>query len=255
MATTIMNLDDSDHHNDDHINDLDFKLSIRPMKFDEIESAVTIFSRANLNDSLNVVQSYYQSDPSGFFVAIDENEDKVIGSCASPMTTHGTRILGLYCVEKEYRNFGIGKKLFSKCLTTFSNDNFGLCAVPSKFKIYKDRAGFRQIEGRSIVIIEGKSPNIQSLRTAEKLDQKYRLIKLMADNIDYHESLIEKIIEFDKTVQLDNRSTLLRYMFAKTTTITLAVLDTSNNDSKVVGYGCIQLDPSMYCNNIDFCSN
>lgn len=239
MATAMVN---HDHQNGRH-SDLDFKLTIRSMQFDEIEPAVMIFSRADLNDSLNVVQSYYESDPSGFFVAIDEDSDKVIGACAAPMTTHHTRFLGLYCVEPQFQGLGIGMKLFSKCMEQVGDDNCGLCAVPSKFKIYKDRAGFRQQEGRSMVIIEGKSPNIQSLRTAEKLDQRYRLIKLMADNIDRYESLIEKIIEFDETVQLDNRSKLLRHMFVKTTTITLAVLDTMTNDNKIVGYGCIQLDP------------
>ncbi|OTF77625.1 GNAT-like acetyltransferase domain containing protein, partial [Euroglyphus maynei] len=106
MATTMVN-----HHNNDnnHRNsDLDFKLTIRHMKLDEIEPSVMIFSRADLNDSLNVVESFYESDPSGFFVAVDEDSDQVIGACAAPMTTHQTRFLGLYCVEPKFQGYGIG---------------------------------------------------------------------------------------------------------------------------------------------------
>lgn len=234
------NTNDNNNNNNDKHRNIDFNLIIRQMNYDEIPLAAELFSRFGLYDSVGILQAYYESDPEGFFAAIDQDRMKLIGSCAAPMTTHQTSFIGLYVVDPEYQSLGIGVKLFNRCLEKVGDGNCGLSAVPSKFKVYKDRAGFKVVEGRSLVIYEGSPYKVNTLKCAKHLPSNYRLVRLTS--VEYDESLVKKIIEFDQTVHLDNRSKLLQKMFAQPGTITIAIID--DNEDKVVGYGCIQLDIS-----------
>lgn len=214
---------------------------IRQMKYDEVEPAVRLFGNAGLYDAISTIQAYYECDPAGFVVAYDEENDEVIGSCAAPLTTHNTCFLGLYVVHPKFQKRGLGVQMFKKCLEKVGEDNnCGLSAVPSKFEIYKDRAGFQVAEGRSIVIAEGRPHGISQLKSANQLKPCYHLAKVTS--ADYHDDLIKHIIMFDKTVHLDNREKLLRLQFSKPDVTTLAVVDSTC--AKVLGYGCIRLDPS-----------
>ncbi|KAF7489054.1 hypothetical protein SSS_05429 [Sarcoptes scabiei] len=220
--------------------DLDFRLEIRRMNFDEIEQAAKIFSSVDLNDSMSTLETYYESDPNSFTVALDKDSDKVIGSCASPLTTHQTHFLGLYVVEPRYQGLGIGVQMFQRCLNIVGERNCGLNAVPSKLKIYRERAGFELMEGRAMVIVEGHPNDLSILKGSEHLDSRYRCVRFQ--DLDHSEDLFRKIIEFDKTVHLDDRTKLLRSMLIRPDTITMTVIDTLDDSKPVVGYGSIHID-------------
>lgn len=227
------------NHNHESHNGRDVAYKIRPMKYEEVAKSAKLFSDAGLNDSISILETYYETDPSGFVVAVDESTGRVIGSCAAPRTTHRTAFLGLYVVDPRYQKLGIGVQLFNHCLDNVGRDNnCGLCAIPSKFKIYKDKAGFRVIEGRQMVIAEGVPRDFSSLKPPTALDSKYHVVQLCS--VDYQDKLVRQIVAYDQTVHLDNRDKLLRINFAKTDTITFAVLDSESD--KVVGYGCNRPD-------------
>ena len=211
---------------------------IRQMKYEEVEDSVKLFAKVGLYDSVSTIQAYYETDPKGFVVAVDEESDKIVGCCASPVTTHDTAFVGLYAVDPSYQKLGLGVKMFNKCMDNVGDRNCGLSAVPSKFSVYKDRAGFKVVEGRSMVVIQGKPLGISKLRSTNKLKSNYHLAKVTG--AEHHEDLIKSIIVFDKTVHLDNREKLLRLTFAKPDTTTLAIVDSTCG--KIVGYGCIRLD-------------
>lgn len=213
---------------------------VRPMKLDEVEDTVRLFSAEGLHDSVSVVQSFYECDPAAFVVAVDESSGRVVGGCAAPRTTHHTSFLGCYVVDSKYQGMGIGVKLFQKCLDHVGKRNCGLSAIPAKFGIYKDKAGFQVEEGVSMVILEGTPPNIDRLKTVDQLDARYCLRKLTS--VDHDETLIKNVIDFDETVHLDNREKLLRLALAKSDTTTVAVCD--KDTGKVVGYGCVRPDVS-----------
>lgn len=220
---------------------MDFTLSIRPMAFDEISESVQLFSDAGLHDSPSTVEAFYQVDPEAFLVAVNEDKNQVIGCCAAPVTTHQSGFLGLYVVDKRYQRLGIGPQLFNRALDHVGERNCGLGAVPSKFDIYKNRAGFGVEEGCAMVITEGVPRGVEKLMTLDRMSSsKWRLRKLIS--VEYDEDLVKAIVAFDETVHLDNRDRLLRLCLAKEDTVTYAVLD--GDSGQVVGYGCIRPDSS-----------
>lgn len=222
------------------MNQLSVPVLVREMKFEEVADTVRLFSAQGLHDSVSVVQSYYESDPASFAVAIDIVNKRVIGGCGAPRTTHNTSFLGCYVVESGFQGFGIGKSMFQKCLKNVGDRNCGLSAVPEKFGIYKDKAGFKVEEGVSMVIFQG-IPKMDSIKTADKLDSKYIIEKI---NLDSNKELIKNLINFDATVHLDNRDKLLRLEISKKDTITLVVREKNTNN--VVGYGCVRPDYSKF---------
>ncbi|KAI2805002.1 hypothetical protein BLOT_003991 [Blomia tropicalis] len=218
---------------------IDFQLSVRQMKPDEVAESVQMFSEAGLHDSPSTVEAFYQYDPKRFIVAVDEDKNQIVGCCAAPVTTHDTAFLGLYVVDKCYQRLGIGVKVFKQCISAVGDRNCGLGAVPAKFDIYKNRAGFNVEEGSSLVITQGIPKGIERLKTLDKLNNpKLQLRKLIS--VEYDEDLVQKIIAFDEQVHLDNRDKLLRYCLAKEDTVTYAVIDSDSN--QVIGYGCIRPD-------------
>ena len=219
----------------------DFKLSIRPMQFDEIAESVQMFSDAGLHDSPSTVEAFYQYDPEAFIVAMNEDKNQIIACCAAPVTTHESAFLGLYVVDKRYQKLGIGVQVFNRALDHVGERNCGLGAVKSKFDIYKNKAGFKVEEECSMVITEGVPRGIEKLITLDKINNsKLKLRKLIS--VEYDEDLVRAIVAFDEKVHLDNRDKLLRLCLAKDDTVTYAVLD--EDTKQVVGYGCIRPDSS-----------
>ncbi len=224
---------------------LDFSLSIRPMAFDEVAESVQMFSDAGLHDSPSTVEAFYQYDPEAFFVALNEDKGQVIGCCAAPVTTHQSAFLGLYVVDKRYQRAGIGLQLFNRTLEQVGERNCGLGAIPSKFEVYKNRAGFKVEEGCSMVINEGVPRGVEKLMTLDRMTgtsqgRRLKLRKLIS--VEYDEDLVQAIVAFDEKVHLDNRDRLLRLCLAKEDTVTYAVLD----GEEVLGYGCIRPDSSKW---------
>lgn len=221
---------------------IDFSLSIRQMAFDEVAESVQMFSDAGLHDSPSTVEAFYQYDPEAFFVAVNEDKGTIVGCCAAPVTTHQSAFLGLYVVEKRYQRAGIGLQLFNRTLEQVGERNCGLGAIPSKFDVYKNRAGFSIEEGCSMVIHEGVPRGVEKLMSLDRMaDGKgLKLRKLIS--VEYDEDLVQAIVAFDEKVHLDNRDRLLRYCLAKEDTVTYAVLD----GEEVLGYGCIRPDSSKF---------
>lgn len=209
------------------------------MYYDELEFVLRLFAQYELYDSLDIVRPFYELDSGGFVVAVHQpetGEERIVGACAAPMTTHKTAFLGVYVVDERFQGLGIGKRLFAKCVDPNGSArvNCGLCAVPEKFRIYRDKAHFTVEEGVSIVVYEGKPRHLKKWMQNVSEDNEIHLERLVYD--DPNEGLIRKIIDFDTTVHLDIRDRLLRKTFCKDGVITTAAID--SNTGEVIGYGC-----------------
>lgn len=266
----------------------------------ELLSAIAIFAENDLVEAPATMASYYATDPGAFLVAVavvdepkketnaeekdtkpenEEKEEKVIACIAAPLTTHGTRHLGLYACRAAYRGLDIGKHLFTYCLEeVVREDNCGLASVPSKLKVYKHYCGFSLEEKVALIFYEGVPARLDLLKTISQLgeDNKFSLVRLDAgrrkNNLNASSSssscsngndkdegdtshqvlpstteaenvereVIEQIIAYDADVHFESRRDLMTLEINQADTSTVAVLD--EDTQKVVGFGLVRPD-------------
>src|SRR6218665_4043687 len=152
-------------------------LEVRDMKLSELEPALKLFSGFGLNESLSIAESYLISSPKQFQVAIhhDGDTEQVVGACASPFTSPDSAFLGLYVVDKNFQGKGIGVQLFDACIKSLNGTNCGLSAVPEKYSIYKNKAGFSVDGGSSLMIFKHSPIDLDSLKDKLQDDQRIEL--------------------------------------------------------------------------------
>ncbi|XP_054166033.1 uncharacterized protein LOC128963543 [Oppia nitens] len=210
-------------------------IEIRLMEKKHMKEALNCFSVFDLQESLSTLEAFYECDSKAFYVAINRKDNRVIGACGAPVTTHNSGFLGLYVVDSEFQNRGIGKQLFESCLQNIGNRNCGLHAVPEKLEMYRNKAGFRVSEGISMVVCSGIPMNWQSLR--QNVDKE---IKIEVFNRDNNE-LLQKIIDYDSRVQMNgNREKLINLCLHNSGYTTFVAIN--DNTKQLNGFGCIRID-------------
>ena len=156
----------------------------------------------------------------------------MIGACGAPVITHESGFLGLYGVQTNYQSRGIGKLLFRKCMEHIGERNCGLHAVPDKLSMYRDKAGFKVIEGVQMVDCSGLPRNWNNL--VKTIDENTTIEELNAQNVQ----MVSKVIEYDSKVHKQSREPLMRSTLAKLDYKTFVAVNKQN--AQLVGFGCIR---------------
>ncbi|KAH7640216.1 hypothetical protein HUG17_7683 [Dermatophagoides farinae] len=119
---------------------------IRHLKRHEIEQLLQLCKAEGRHmGTVAEVESWMQIDPNGFFVAVNEKDHRIIGSCCGMCLSKTHGYVGMYVVSKEYRGLGIGKQVWSAAINHLGTRNQGLSAVSHLFTLYRDKAGFSQV--------------------------------------------------------------------------------------------------------------
>jgi GNAT superfamily N-acetyltransferase len=114
-------------------------LVIRPMKRHEFDLALVWAAREGWNPGLHDADAFYNSDPTGHFVAL---LSKVPVGCISAVAYGDTfGFIGLYIVKPEHRGKGYGIKLWRQALHRLERRNVGLDGVLERQQDY-ERDGF-----------------------------------------------------------------------------------------------------------------
>ncbi|CAG2172022.1 unnamed protein product [Oppiella nova] len=205
----------------------------RQMEVKDLKDGLNCFTAHNLQESLSTLEAYYECDPKAFYVAINNSDNRIIGVCGAPVTTHNSGFLGLYGVEKGFQNRGIGQKLFKLCLKHINTRNCGLHAVPEKLSMYEEKAGFGVREGVSMVVCNDLPQNLEDL--LKTINENTRVDELNKENKD----LLTKIIEYDLKVHNERREKLLSLSLSKHDYNTFVAID--DKSGQLTGYGCIRL--------------
>jgi len=199
---------------------------------EDIEEALQVFASHGYCESPTAESVFKQCDPNAFYVAVRDSDQKIIGVCAAPTTSHSTGFFGTYCVLKEYQSRQIGRKLFDKCLNYVGDRNCGLIGV-SKMSLKYQRNGFN-IKGSDVGIYTGVPKIIDSFEnavTAETFEIK------QYDQND--KQLLDKIIKYDTRIQNWNREKLITLTLLNDWFYTLIALNEQND---ILGFGCIKSD-------------
>ncbi|OTF70035.1 hypothetical protein BLA29_002077 [Euroglyphus maynei] len=119
---------------------------IRHLKRHEIEQLLQLCKAEGRHmGTVAEVETWMQIDPNAFFVAVNEKDHRIIGSCCGMCLSKTHGYVGMYVVSKEYRGLGIGKQVWSAAINHLGTRNQGLSAVSHLFTLYRDKAGFSQV--------------------------------------------------------------------------------------------------------------
>lgn len=88
------------------------------------------------NPGLNDAEAFFAADPTGFFVAVD-GQDEPIASISVVNHTADFAFLGLYIVRKEFRGRGIGLGLWRHALRHAGSRTVGLDGVEAQQENYR----------------------------------------------------------------------------------------------------------------------
>jgi len=113
---------------------------IRPMRREEVDSAIELAAREGWNPGLHDAACFHAADPAGFLLA--EHGDERVGCIAA--VSYGGRFgfIGLYIVVPEWRGRGVGRRLWDAGMARLPGQVVGLDGVPAQQGYYA-RNGFR----------------------------------------------------------------------------------------------------------------
>lgn len=226
-------------------NEAEASWRIRPMRHEDIEKCLYIWSQVELTEAYQTVASALSADPLGFYVAELNNNDntsddqctgEVVGMCAGPMTRADTAFMGFYAVEPKYQRLGIGRKLWEKTIGRLdSSINVGLYGVPSMTEKYK-KSGFMIEDSTRMLIFEStieQKLNVAGLKNINEL-AGCRLEKIDAKT---QENVFRKLIDYDYSVQRFSREKLLRlYMRGDDVPLTVAIIKEQSRSRQGSGH-------------------
>lgn len=204
----------------------DIKWIIRPMRQEDIDQCLSIWSKVELTEGHQTVSSTLASDPAGFYVAELESSGEVIGMCAAPMTRADTAFIGFYAVEPAYQRIGIGRELWSKTLARLdASINIGLYGVPSMSEKYK-KSGFVVEDATRMLIFESERNGHDRSRLSQLKDiDEFAGCRLIVMDSQESNALFEQLVDYDQSVQRFSRKDLLqRYLRNEQRDIPLTLL-------------------------------
>lgn len=152
--------------------------------------------------------------------------------CAGVMNGHDSAFMGFYGVEPQYQGLGIGRELWAKTVARFgASTNVGLYGVPGMSEKYR-KSGFILEDSLQMLIFEsergaGNELNIGALKDINQLPISGLRLELIDSRTN--ESIFNKLIEFDRSVQRFSREKLLRnYLKAEIAPLTYAIVKDHN---------------------------
>ncbi|MGE0228902.1 MAG: GNAT family N-acetyltransferase [Dehalococcoidia bacterium] len=127
--------------------------TIRRMQPDEAQLAIDWATLEGWNPGLHDADTFYRTDPSGFFVGVLDGE--VIGTLSGVAYNDDYGFLGLYIVKPEHRGNGYGLGLWREVTAYLGDRNVGLDSVVAQEANY-ERSGFTRAYRN--VRYEGRRP-------------------------------------------------------------------------------------------------
>lgn len=107
----------------------------------ELDTVIGWAASEGWNPGINDAECFYETDPNGFFAALDENND-LLGAISAVAYDGDFGFMGLYIVRPEYRGHSVGPLLWEKAIEYLGSRNIGLDGVEKKMKNYEAR-GFK----------------------------------------------------------------------------------------------------------------
>ncbi|MEI6057027.1 MAG: GNAT family N-acetyltransferase [Lentisphaerota bacterium] len=191
--------------------------SIRNMTREEVaDTAIKWAEKEGWNPGLYDLESFYQTDPKGFFVGLLGSEP--IACISAIAYDNDFAFVGFYIVKPEYRGKGYGLKIWNEALVSLKTNNAGLDGVLTQQPNYK-KSGFKF--AYSNIRFEGK---------AQQTNQRFNEIVKLA------EVSFQAILDYDKKLFPVPREKFLKLWLEQPESLALIAI----NDGKVAGYSLIR---------------
>lgn len=168
------------------------------------------------NPGLYDIESFYNTDPNGFFVGLLGDE---LISCISAVSYDDNfGFVGFYIVKPEYRGHGYGLKLWNRAISYLKTQNIGLDGALAQQSNYM-KSGFKLAYKN--IRYEGK---------AKQISQIFNGIVKLSD------VLFKEILHYDEKLFPVPRSKFLNSWLEQPEGLALAAIQ----DGKVAGYSLIR---------------
>ena len=196
--------------------------TIRAMTRNDISILIDWAGAEGWNPGIHDADSFYVTDPEGFFIGELKGEPIATISAVKYGDTFG--FIGFYMVKKEYRGKGYGLKIWNAGMEYLEGRNVGLDGVVSQQENYR-KSGFklayrnRRYEGVSI----------------SQTSFKHKIEKLAA-------LPFEKVNSYDRSFFPANRSLFLKSWIQQPESNGLGIMQ----DGRLAGYGVIRTCRSGY---------
>jgi len=113
---------------------------IREMASNEVDLAISWADVEGWNPGLHDAETFYTTDPHGFFLGILDGKPVSSISAVSYGESYG--FLGFYIVQPPFRGLGLGVEIWNAGMRRLMGGNIGLDAVLAQQRLY-ERSGFR----------------------------------------------------------------------------------------------------------------
>ncbi|MFH0879104.1 MAG: GNAT family N-acetyltransferase, partial [Lentisphaerota bacterium] len=110
-------------------------ITIRRMTRNDLDQAVEWAAEEGWNPGLHDADTFFATDPSGFFMAFDG--DQPVGSISAVAYDDQFGFIGFFIVKPAYRGHRVGIDLGNAALNYLESRNIGLDGVESKVKEYQ----------------------------------------------------------------------------------------------------------------------
>lgn len=191
---------------------------VRTGNKNELEIAVSWAAREGWNPGLHDVESFFATDPHGYFVGFLDNEPIASLSAVSYGPDFG--FLGFYIVKPEHRGKGYGWKLWQEALKHLPTQNIGLDGVVAQQENYK-KSGFK-LAYRNIRY-EGKGKKLKKEIASEFI-------------VPLSTISLKLVLDYDRQVFPADRQTFLQFWFRQPESLALGY----RKDGKLLGYGMVR---------------
>jgi len=201
---------------------------VRQMTEDDFKQVVNLWTELDIAVYKSLMPTFYSIDPNGFYVAVNLEDDKVIGGIGSCNSYSDSLIVGMFAVKKEYRGLGIGSKLFEAVLKHIGDRNAGLFCNAKILPMYRDKFDFvKQDNNNAVNYAIEDSPNLDLLCK-----------HLSGVTIhSFNEGLLSKIADFHEKITKDRNEKLLRLILSDKDGISRVIIDSKGD---VVAFGTLK---------------
>lgn len=194
--------------------------SVRLMNRKEVDLAIAWATSEGWNPGIYDAESFYQTDPSGFFLG--ELNGEPVGCISAVAYDQHFGFIGFYIVKPQFRGQGFGLKLWKTAIAYLGERNIGLDAVIEQQQNYQ-KSGF-QIAYKHIRY-QGVGGGV-----------------VPAGIIELSTVPFEQLLAYDRQQFPSERSLFLRHWIQQPESAALGVV----NDGQLVGYGEIRAAPTGF---------
>ncbi|MDO9577664.1 MAG: GNAT family N-acetyltransferase [Candidatus Cloacimonadales bacterium] len=195
----------------------DTDLQIRTMKRINLNFLIDQAANEGWNPGLHDADTFYQTDPEGFFVA--ELEGKPVGCISLVKYDISFAFLGFFIVLAKYREKGLGMQLWNHAIKNAGNCNIGLDGVVAQQENYQ-KSGFKF------------AYNNRRYEFEKQTDYKISNHVFSLEEIDF-----EEILNYDLKCFPTRRRTFLKSWLRQTGSLAFGIKE----NAKLAGFVVIRL--------------